>query len=360
MLLENRKEMKRKFVDIRKIACYDNLYNDWLSCSHGDGKDRRRDIIKYGKGLKANLLRLHKELLSGTWVPDRGRTFTILTEGKWRQIHTVGVDDRIVHQAIVREFNLQQKFINRTFGSIKGRGTLRANKQVRRDIRRSGYGYAIKMDVHKYYPSVLKSKLIELLRLKYKGEKALKLAESVINSYNPDKDRGISIGALTSQNFGNFYLTSFDYFVLQDLKVKYYSRYVDDMIILCRDKAQASVWIPKLKKKAAELGLTFGKLDLFPIGKRRIDFCGYAVNRDSVKVRKGTIKRFSQKLNSLQKRPRNPIYERSCLSSYLGILKYADSYRITNILKQKYNEVFRRIDRYATRSGRSEIRTTCA
>lgn len=342
--------MKRKFVDIRKIADYNNLYNDWISCSHGNGKNRRQDIIKYDNNLQTNLLRLQKQLLSGSWKPDKGRTFTILTEGKWREIHTVGVDDRIVHQAIVREFNLQQRFINRTFGSIKGRGTLRANKQVRRDIRKSGYGYAIKMDIHKYYPSVLKSKLIELLRLKYKGEKALQLVESVIDSYNPDEERGISIGALTSQNFGNFYLTPFDYFVLQDLNVRYYSRYVDDMIILCRDKAQASVWIPKLKQKAAELGLTFGKLDLFPIDKRRIDFCGYAVNKYSIRVRKGTIKRFSKKLNSLQNRPRNPIYERSCISSYLGILKYADSYRITNILKQKYNEVFRRIDRYATRS----------
>lgn len=119
---------KRTFVDIRKIASYNALYNGWRLVSTGDGKDERRDVIEFGKNLKANLKGLQRRLLDGTWEPDSGKVFYLETENKIREIHTVGVEDRIVHQTLVYHFALQKRFVNRTFGSIKGRGTLRANK----------------------------------------------------------------------------------------------------------------------------------------------------------------------------------------------------------------------------------------
>ncbi len=343
---------KRTFVDLKEIASFNSLYNGWRLCSTGDGKDKRRDVIDFGNNLTANLKNLQKRLLDETWEPDEGRTFWLFTEGKWRKIHTVGIEDRIVHQALVYHFSLHRKFVNRTFGSIKGRGTLKANKQVRRDLHRSGFEYVIKLDAHKYYPNINKQKLIELVRRKYKGEAALRLFEKVVRSYQPESEVGVSIGALTSQNNGNFYLTPFDYFVLQMLGVKYFSRYVDDMVILCESKEKAAEWIPKMKEFAAMFGITFGKIEVFPVWARRIDFCGYAVNADNVRLRKATSVRFVRKLNEFDKRPAvNGMYERSCVCSYLGMLKYCDSYKLLKQLKNEHSEVFRRIDRYAKGSG---------
>ena len=343
---------KRTFVDLKEIASFNSLYNGWRLCSTGDGKDKRRDVIDFGNNLTANLKSLQKRLLDETWEPDEGRTFWLFTEGKWRKIHTVGIEDRIVHQALVYHFSLHRKFVNRTFGSIKGRGTLKANKQVRRDLHRSGFEYVIKLDAHKYYPNINKQKLMELIHWKYKGEAAIRLFEKVIMSYQPESEVGVSIGALTSQNNGNFYLTPFDYFVLQMLGVKYFSRYVDDMVILCESKEKAAEWIPKMKEFAAMFGITFGKIEVFPVWARRIDFCGYAVNADNVRLRKATSVRFVRKLNEFGKRPAvNGMYERSCVCSYLGMLKYCDSYKLLKQLKNEHSEVFRRIDRYAKGSG---------
>lgn len=263
---------KRTFVDLKEIASFNSLYNAWRLCSTGDGKDKRRDVIDFGNNLTANLKSLQKRLIDETWVPDVGCTFWLFTEGKWRQIHTVGIEDRIVHQALVYHFSLHRKFVNRTFGSIKGRGTLKASKQVRKDLHRSGFEYVIKLDAKKYYPSINKQKLIELVRWKYKGEAALRLFEKVVMSYQPESEIGVSIGALTSQNNGNYYLTPFDYFVLQVLGVKYFSRYVDDMVILCESKQKAAEWIPKIKEFGAKFGITFGKIEVFPVNARRIDF----------------------------------------------------------------------------------------
>lgn len=338
--------MKRAIVDINELASYYSLYNAWRQVSTGDGKDRRRDVIKYGENLDANLKNLSKRLIDGSWEPDKGCEFMLFTEGKWRKIHTVGVEDRIVHVALVRHFDLNRHFVKRTFGSIKKRGTLRASKQVRKDIRLSGYDYVIKMDVRKYYPNVIKSKLMDEIRRKYKGEAAIKLFEKVLMSYQPDSERGISIGALPSQNNGNFYLTPFDYYVLHVICLRYYTRYVDDITIMIVDKKVAREVIPGMKAFAAKYGLEFGKITVFPIHARRIDFCGYASNRDNTLLRKSTMRRFSRKLRRLHRKPCDPEYERGCVSSYLGLLKHSDGNIILTILKREHYEVFDRIDRY--------------
>lgn len=344
---------KRTFVDIKEIASYNSLYNAFRKCCRGS-KFRRKDVIEFDKDLSNNLKKLSFSLVNGTWKPDKGRSFHLFTEGKWRLIHTVCIEDRIVHQALVYHFALHRHFIKRTFGSIKDRGTLKANKQVRKDLHRSEYQYVIKMDVRKYYPSINKTKLMEMVRKKYKGEAALILFEAVLRSYEPDSDTGISIGALTSQNNGNFYLSPLDYFILQMLGVKYFSRYVDDTVMLCESKEQAAEWIPQIIEFASNLGLTFGKIEVFPITARRIDFCSYAVNNENARLRVATLRRFTRKLRELQKKPCDPVYERSCVCSYLGMLKYCDSYNILKQLKNEYSDVFERIDRYSKRNRSKE------
>jgi len=50
------------------------------------------------------------------------------------------------------------------------------------------------------------------------------------------KDKGLPIGNLTSQLFANLYLNDFDHFVKCRLECQYYGRYVDDLVIIHRDK----------------------------------------------------------------------------------------------------------------------------
>jgi hypothetical protein len=48
--------------------------------------------------------------------------------------------------------------------------------------------------------------------------------------------KGMHLSNLTSQFFANVYLNELDYFVKHNFKAKYYVRYVDDFIILGKDK----------------------------------------------------------------------------------------------------------------------------
>lgn len=347
--------MKRYLVRYEDVVDFYPLFNAWKKVSTGNGKDRRKDVIAYTPHVDANLRKLHQELTDGTWVPDRGRKFKLFTEGKWREIHIVDVETRIVYQSLVTAFNINHLFINRTFGAIKGRGTLRANKQVRRDLyRHPEYDYFIKTDFHHFYPSIIKAKLKEKIRHKYKGERAIKLMEACIDAYQPESDVGISIGAVTSQNNGNFYLTDMDRFILGELKQSCLARNVDDMVILCH-KEDAPRIITALKEKASELGLRYSKIALAPISKRRIDFCGWAVNRESNRVRTSTVRRYKKRLRMMSKHPLRINKEMSVVASYQGILKYGDAYKLNLKLRKDYDEVFSRIYRYSTRK-RSKVR----
>ena len=44
------------------------------------------------------------------------------------------------------------------------------------------------------------------------------------------------IGNLTSQYFANYYLSFADRFIQQELKIKLYVRYMDDMVLWSNDK----------------------------------------------------------------------------------------------------------------------------
>jgi RNA-directed DNA polymerase len=47
---------------------------------------------------------------------------------------------------------------------------------------------------------------------------------------------GLPIGNLLSQLFGNIYMNEFDHWVKRELGIKYYSRYVDDFILIHNSK----------------------------------------------------------------------------------------------------------------------------
>jgi len=62
------------------------------------------------------------------------------------------------------------------------------------------------------------------------------------------KDYWLPIWNLTSQLFWNVYLDIMDKFIKEELKIKYYWRYVDDFVLIDKDKQKLKNAIPKIKK----------------------------------------------------------------------------------------------------------------
>lgn len=383
--------MKRQIARIEDVASLDLLKQGWHNATKGE-KYWRKSTHNYEVNLERNLLSLSHRLLDGIWRPSSGHTFRMMTEGKWRDITSFPIEDRIVHYALVQVFNMPRHFIRRTHGSIKGRGCLSASKQVRRDIRRISHNVGfeqvivVKYDCKKFYPNILKARLKEKIRRKYKGEAAIHLLFSIIDAYLPDSERGMSIGALISQDMGNFFLTMLDLFALETIHTHYYNRYVDDITTLWPSKEQAIAAIPQMIEVAERDGITFGRIELYHLSARRVDFCGYAVTMLcgslSNRMRPKTVRRYLRRLYIAAKQAASLAAKqaaaapsvsangtatvlggfaaerlRQTIASYEGIALHADTHNLLLNIKRDYNEIYRTSNREPSRSRRKRKRT---
>ena len=102
------------------------------------------------------------------------------------------------------------------------------------------------MDIKKYFNSIDKQILFNILKKKIKDKKLLWLIANILTVQK--RRKGIEIGNYTSQTFANIYLNEVDQYATKVLKVKYYYRYMDDTVILVKTKEEAKIILEKLKE----------------------------------------------------------------------------------------------------------------
>lgn len=145
------------------------------------------------------------------------------------------------------------------------------------------------------------------------------------------------IGNLTSQLFSNIYLNSFDHFIKEDLKIRYYGRYVDDFILIHQDKEKLKNLIPHIRtylETNLHLVLHPKKIYLQPIS-HGVEFLG-AIIKPFISYRsKRTLINFCQMLKSCNYTP-----SREALDSYVGLIaKHKNYYFLQKILKEVHFEL---------------------
>ena len=95
------------------------------------------------------------------------------------------------------------------------------------------------------------------------------------------------IGNYTSQFFANIYLNELDHYVKEELKIKYYIRYMDDFILLVPKKEDAIFYKEKIRTFLKEhLNLELNEKSKYFPNKMGIDFCGYRIFETHLLLRK--------------------------------------------------------------------------
>ncbi len=130
------------------------------------------------------------------------------------------------------------------------------------------------------------------------------------------------LGNLTSQFFANIYLNELDYFVKHILRVKYYTRYVDDFVILHQSKEQLVHLREEINKFLIEklrLELHQDKSKIIPLS-RGVDFVGFRNFSYFKLLRKRNIRKMENKVKSF---PKREISYGSLIESFRGWQAYA-------------------------------------
>lgn len=217
--------------------------------------------------------------------------------------------------------------------------------------------YCYKIDLHHYYQSINHEVLKQKFRKVFKDPELLWLLDEIADSINTateedlielslsgeievDPNTGIPIGNYMSQYSGNFYLSSFDHWVKEELHIKHYYRYMDDVVIFASSKEELHEIHRKITAYTRDyLHLNIkGNYQIFPTKVRGVDFVGYRFFGEYTLLRKSTAINFKWKMRACRKKMENnipPTYSEWCsFNSYKGWLGNCDSYR----LSKKYIE----------------------
>ena len=364
--------------------CAEELFDAYYQCR----KLKRKSLsaLKFEIEYEENLFQLKEQLENGKYLPGRSTAFIVNKPVK-REIFAAEFRDRVVHHWLIHKLNpyFEELFIEDSYACRLGKGTHFGIQRINNYIKACSKEYSVdayilKLDVQGFFMNINRRVLFKSLRKfiskYYQGQDqnlVLDITQKVVfnnaaqncrirgnlrdwvglplnkSLFHSHSNCGLPIGNLTSQVFANFYMHSLDTFVTQTLGVSSYGRYVDDFVIIHRDKEFLKAIIPRISE-FLEHNL---KLKLHPHKiylqhySRGVKFLGVLIKPNRIYISnriKGNFYLAIQKQNKIIRNHRPDQGElasfMSIMNSYLGIMKHGNTYNLRKHL------VFRKLSGY--------------
>ncbi|QTD36777.1 reverse transcriptase [Polaribacter batillariae] len=275
-----------------------NLYYQ-LYLSYLEARKNKRNTnnqLAFEIDVETKLYELAQQITNKTYIPKPSIAFMVYKPVQ-REIFAVDFSDRVVNHLIYRciyQDHVAPYLIPDSYSCRKGKGTLHGTKRLNHFIKSCSNNYKqeayiLKLDIKGYFMnmshSILYNKVIQFLKpkIRYLGldyttlnfllQKTIftnvaigcRIKGNRSNWKTLPKDKslfskpngiGLPIGNLTSQVFGNIYLNQLDHYIKNTLQIKYYSRYVDDMVFVHKNKNLLKNIIPLVQSELDNIGLT--------------------------------------------------------------------------------------------------------
>jgi RNA-directed DNA polymerase len=348
-------------------------------------KRNTHNQLAYELNQEKNLHQVTKSIFERKYTPKSCIAF-IIRKPVMREIFAADFRDRVIHHFIYRCIYpiIERKLIHDTYSCRIGKGTLYGIKRAKGFMRSCSQdfikdAYFLKLDIEAYFMNmhhdILFEKVMAMLPPNKKSFLGISIEtleylirQTIFNhvaencrikgsksdwvGLPPSKslftypaNTGLPIGNLTSQTFGNVYMNDFDHFVKKVLKIKYYVRYVDDMLFVYNDKYYLEGIIPQLShflQSNLKLRIHPNKIVLKPINEG-ISFLGQVIKPYCNYIGKRTKNNFYQAIQGINKImavvPQFSWQQlcdiRATLNSYLGYMQHANSYKLRKSMMGK-------------------------
>lgn len=303
--------MKRLGYLYEQVYDWENLLRAFRDAKKGKSS---ADLSAFEYNWESNILDIQTRLREQTYRFGAYRHFEIF-EPKQRTISCAPFRDRVLHHAICNVIMpvLEKSMIVDSYACRKNKGLHKALRRAFWFYQNSTYHY--RLDIKKYFYTIDHRVLLAKLERKFKDRKLLSLLEQLLNTYDSGvqfyyptnesdvcdmvRPKGLPIGNLTSQLFANFYLNDFDHYVREQLRYSYYIRYMDDVIVFSETR-------DSLKNAVNLILLELAMIRLIPNEKKNyikkntqgIDFLGFRIHDNRIKLRSQNLVRFRRKLKS--------------------------------------------------------------
>lgn len=197
------------------------------------------------------------------------------------------------------------------------------------------------LDIEQHFPSVDHLILLDLLAPQLRDLRVTRLLREILRSgeelychplmaefYGVNRreqrrrPRGLPIGNLTSQWWGNLYLDGCDQFIKRELGVKGYLRYMDDLVLFGEERRHLRAWRRQIgewlwEERRLRLNLRKGHIRSTELPQ---SYLGHRVTRHGFDLGAKAIRRFRQQLPGLVVGDRERL--RRSLASWRGAMGF--------------------------------------
>ena len=298
--------------DFEKVYDFYNLYKAHLKARRG--KQCAREVVDFELNLAARLTELSESIRDGSYSLSDYYEFKVY-DPKIRNIHALHYKDRVFQHCLCDEVIaplIERKLIYDKAACRKEKGTHFAMGRLSHFMssyywkENSANGYVLKCDIRKYFENIdheiLKNKLAKV----FSDPDILRLIFMIIDSYEIRPGKGLPLGNQSSQWFALYYLDSLDRLVKEKLKVSFYTRYMDDAVLIHQDRDYLKYCLECMDDHLRNhLGLEFNqKTQIVPM-RSGVDYLGfhfYLTDSGKVirKMRTSAKKRFKKKLKLMK------------------------------------------------------------
>ncbi len=330
--------MRREGYIIEEIVDYSNMAESFNQVLRG----KKRKRCRQGRYLLAHreevIQELTKQIADGSFRVSGYREREIMEGGKLRRIQVLTMKDRIAVHAImaVVDRHLKKRFIRTTSASIEGRGMHDLMKYIRQDLKEDPEGtrYCYKFDISKFYENVKQDFVMYCVRRVFKDKTLISLLDSFVRMM----PEGISIGLRSSQGLGNLLLSVYlDHYLKDRYGVRHFYRYCDDGVVLGNAKSELWKIRDVVHEQLEQIDLKVKANErVFPVDEG-IDFLGYVIYPDHVRLRKRIKQKFARKMHEVKSRKRR----RVLIASFYGMAKHANCIMLFNKLTGKEMKSFK-------------------
>ena len=341
-------------MDKETVIGFEPLYESMNKCRKGVlWKDSTASF--YMNGIE-RCMKLSEQLHDGTYSPRPPVKFTI-TSPKPRDIASITFRDRVYQRSLNDNAVypvMSNSFIYDNYACQKGKGTDAARNRLKEFLHKyfrkfGNHGYVSQFDIHGYYPTMNHAMTEETFKKKLDPEIYGMVVDILHGQY--EGESGYNPGSQLIQIAGISVLDGFDHYCKEQLRAKFYIRYMDDFLMISNDKA----YLEDCQTKAVEYlhGLCFEinekKTRIYPL-KDGIDFLGFQYQlTDTGKVlmfvRPINVKRERLKLRRLVKRSQKGLIPREKVNeSYAAWRNHAskgNSYKLLQRMDSFYQNLWR-------------------
>ena len=323
-----------------KICSFDSLYTAMLSCKKG--VFWKPSVQTFWLCPMNRLTKLEQDLLNDKYQISPYSKFVVF-EPKRRDILATKLRDRIFQRSLCTNYlyeTLINSFIVDNAACQKGGGTEFSRKRLVEHLRRfyveneTNEGWALKIDIKNYFGSTPHYIAKEAVEKRATNKWVREKVYQVIDSF--PGEIGMGLGSELVQLIQLAVLDDLDHHIKEFLKVKHYVRYMDDMILIHKDKDTLKEFLEKISFELKMLDLQVNKnkttISRLEHGVKYLGskYCLTNTGKITATVldtKLNNEKRHLKSIVNLAKNPNSPVDKETADSCFFSYISYISNSR---------------------------------